>query len=77
MNVKFSFCLCCYKFIAVQSTCKDAEKNLVVPVAYTIGENRLSIHIPPALSEEVTTGFMQFRAKHASGSFFAFCPAIR
>ena len=54
-----------------------SDENVVVPVAYTIGANSVSKHIPPQLRDQVTTGFMQFRAKRASGEYFAFCPAVR
>jgi len=77
MNVICLIFLCSCKFITVGSTCSDAESNLVVPVTYTVGENHLSNHIPPTLSEYVTSGFMQFRAKRPTGVYHAFCPAFR
>ena len=65
-----------YIIISV-STCQDAEQNLVVPVTYTIGGSTVLNRIPPSLSSDVTTGFMQFRAKAADGTKYAFCPAVK
>ena len=63
--------------VSVPPSCEDADKNLVVPVTYTIGGDAVNNRTPPGLSDGVVTGFMQFRAKSLSGDHYAFCPAVK
>ena len=64
-------------YFSVSLSCEDADNNLVVPITYTKGGDTLNNRIPPSISQDIATGFMQFRATTFTGTQYAFCPAVK
>ena len=66
-----------FYFLVPREYCSNWEKNLVIPVKYTIGGAKIMNHVPTSLRAWVTPGYMQFRAINVLGKAYAFCPAMR